>query len=138
MKKVDWMKSAVKIKYYRLLFAIIGLVNVLPQAFAWTFIDYFSITPFLAELGKFCIYTLLLLFSFFFNKLSNFRIETLRIISILLIVERIIAYAYYREYLNLSFTIIHWLTGLILLIITFDKDLNEKETGHNKNNRCTT
>lgn len=125
------MKPRTKIKYYRLLFAIIGLVNVLPQAFAWAFIDYFSTTPFLAELGKFCIYTLLLLFALFFKKFSKFRIETLRIISILLIIERIIVYAYYGEYIYLPFTIAHWLTGLILLIITFDKDLKENATGHN-------
>jgi len=126
------MKTRTKIKYYRLLFTVIGLVNVIPQANAWAFIDYFSTTPFLAEIGKFCIYILLLLLGLFFKRFSKFRIETLRIISILLIVERIIIYAYYGEYLFLPFTIIHWLIGLILLVITFDKDLNEKETGHNK------
>ena len=120
------MKSRTKIKYYRLLFIIIGVVNVLPQAYAWAFIDYFSTTPFFAELGKFCIYILLLLFALLFKNLLKFRIETLRIISILLIIERIIIYAYYGEYIYLPFTIVHWLTGLALLIITFDKDLNEK------------
>jgi len=126
------MKLRTKIKYYRLLFIIIGLVNVLSQAYAWAFIDYFSTTPFFAELGKFCIYALLLLFALLFKNLSKFRIETLRILSIILIIERIIIYAYYGEYIYLPFMIVHWLTGLMLLVITFDKDLNEKVTGHNK------